>query len=326
MKGARLQFFLLFTAIAWLETMYHYLDYPTRGRQGNFWEIAMEQNTAAYGVYALLPLIYWVAAKRRWYEYLGCLAAFSILHTSWNWVTRVIAFPLLGQGSYEYGAMPIRYAMEFPMDVIVLSVGGMLRYQYLKQRDLDLARVALLTRQLQPHFLFNSLNTISALMYEDVAKADRVLGRLCEFLRATIDLREAGSIRLSEELRLLDGYVAVIEARLEERFTIVVSCPQELRGTRVPPLLLQPLVENAIEHGRDTATGRVSVDLTIRLRDGRMECLVEDRGPGIEGRGGGYGLEAVGRRLSLLYGARASWALEAREGGGAVAWLKFPAC
>ncbi len=306
--------------------MYHYLDYSSRGRQGNFWEIAIEQNSGVYGVLVLLPLIYWVAAKRRWYEYAGCLVMFSILHTSWNWATRAIAFPLLGQGSYDYGAMPIRSAMEFPIDVIAMSIGAMLRYQYLKQRDLDLARVALLTRQLQPHFLFNSLNTISALMYENVAKADKVLGRLCEFLRATIDLRDAGSIALSEELRLLDGYAAVIEARLEEKFQIRVSCPAELRGAHVPPLLLQPLVENAIEHGRDPATGGVSVEVTIVLRDGRMECRVEDRGPGVAGRGRGYGLEAVGQRLRLLYGARASWGLEAREGGGAVARLEFPAC
>ena len=163
-------------------------------------------------------------------------------------------------------------------------------------------------------------------MYENVTKADRVLGRLCEFLRATIDLRDTGSIALSEELQLLDGYVAVIEARLEDKFRISVSCPPELHGVQVPPLLLQPLVENAIEHGRDPATGTVSVDLTIRLHDGRMECRVEDRGPGIEARGGGYGLEAVGQRLSLLYGGRASWGLEAREGGGAVARLEFPAC
>jgi LytS/YehU family sensor histidine kinase len=229
--------------------------------------------------------------------------------------------------------MPVRYLMEFPSDVIGFTLACYIRRQYLaweRSREIETqlaaARMALLTKQLQPHFLFNALNTISALMYEDVPKADRVLHRLGDFLRSTIDLRETATIPLSEELLLLENYLAVMRARMETQLEVLIESDATAASIPVPPLFLQPLVENAIEHGRSEADGRVRIELQIHRNEKYLEGALRDHGGGWKELAEGYGLEAVRKRLSTLYGNRATLAASNHPEGGALLEWKLPLC
>lgn len=330
-----MKLFLFSVCSAWaaLDTMYRCLDRVTRGHPPEWLTVSIEQFSGFYCALALLPLVRFASDRHRWPVYAWVVPVFSILHTSLNWSARAIAFPVAGLGVYDYGAMPIRYLMEFPSDVIGFTLACYIRRQYLAwergreaERQLASARMALLTKQLQPHFLFNALNTISALMYEDVPKADRVLNRLSEFLRATIDLRESATIPLSEELKLLENYLAVMKARMETQLDVRIDSDPAAGDVPVPPLFLQPLVENAIEHGRSPSDGRVQVDLHIHRNATHLEGSLRDRGQGWRKEPKGYGLEAVRRRLSTLYGERASLQAKNHPEGGALLEWKLPLC
>lgn len=332
MTRPRLVIFLLINALAVLETTYHYLDFVARGNaNGRFLQILIEEFSSCYGVLFLLPLIFWAADAHKPLRYLFTLLTYSALHTTWNWAVRSLLFLALDQGPYDYGRIGVRYAMEFPIDTVGFAVIVFLRRQYLlwqRSRQLEAAlaeaRMELLTRQLQPHFLFNSLNTISALMREDLDKAELILNRLGEFLRATIDLRNATTIPLSQELQLLHSYIAIMQARFEEKLQFEASCPAGLHPVPVPPLFLQPLVENAINHGRNPQTGIASITLHLASNSGNLRCTIQDNGPGPASGKTGFGLDAVRQRLGSIYGQRASLELAANH--GTLVTVEFPLC
>lgn len=325
--------FVVASAWATLDTIYRCLDRLTRGHPPEWLTVSIEQFTGIYCSFALLALVRYASDVHRWTIYLWVVPVFSLLHTSLNWATRAIAFPIAGLGTYDYGAMPMRYLMEFPSDVIGFTLACYIRRQYLAwergremEKELAAARMALLTKQLQPHFLFNALNTISALMYEDVPKADRVLHRLSAFLRSTIDLRETATIPLSEELQLLENYLAVMRARMETQLEIGIECDEAARQVSVPPLFLQPLVENAIEHGRGAIDGRVRIELSFKHGRTQLEGALRDHGAGWKDEPGGYGLEAVRQRLATIYGNAASLEAKNHPGGGAIVEWRLPLC
>jgi LytS/YehU family sensor histidine kinase len=264
------------------------------------------------------------------------LPVFSALHTSWNWATRSALFPLLGLGRYDYGRMPLRYAMELPIDVVLYAfVMGLLylfeRFREAREREVQLgqARLEALEGRLRPHFLFNALNTVSAVMYEDVAAADTMLARLAELLRRTLRQPAGASVPLAEELETLELYLEIMRARFADRLQVLVQVDDVARGARVPPLVLQPLVENAIIHGDPGPGAAARIGVRARRDDGRLLLEVEDNGPGLAGLPGdalgrGVGLDTTARRLAQLYGARAGVALENLPAGGVRAVITLP--
>jgi two-component system, LytTR family, sensor kinase len=261
---------------------------------------------------------------------------FSVLHTSWNWATRSALFPLFDLGRYDYGRMPLRYAMEFPTDVVLYAfVMGLLylfeRFREAREREVQLgqARLEALEGRLRPHFLFNALNTVSAVMYEDVAAADTMLARLAELLRRTLRRPAGGAVPLAEELETLDLYLDIMRARFAERLQVDVRVDEAARGARVPPLVLQPLVENAIIHGDPGSGAAARIGVRARRENGSLLLEVEDNGPGLTGPPGeaverGIGLGTTARRLAQLYGARAGVSLENLPAGGVRAVVTLP--
>lgn len=308
-RHPRRDLFILFTLFGLLDTTYRYLDHAARDTHGDFLVVLIEQMTGHYGsLVILLPFAIALVRRAQPILFLPGILMASTLHTFWNWGTRVIVFFLCGLGPYDYGRMPIRFVMELPTDIIVLTVMSLICWQYnaWQQRDaleksLAAARTELLTRQLQPHFLFNALNTISALMYEDVPRADRVLLRLSEFLRSTIDLRDRPLIPLSEELSLVQRYLDVIAARFEDKLSVSLDVDPAAHSSLVPPLLLQPLLENSVEHGRTPSTGQIQIHLHISRTNGRLLISLSDQGPGLANSTSGFGWEAVRHRLATAY-------------------------
>lgn len=329
-----------FVALGLLMFAHYYLDVLARGRAEAVGIKLTEELTASIGagVTLLLPL----AVIRRFkgpLPHVVLLPLFSVLHTSWNWATRSALFPLLGMGAYDYGRMPVRYLMEFPTDVVIYTFVMALvtifsRYREARDRELRLAHVeSELTRvrlealegQLRPHFLFNALNTISSVMYEDVALADTLVTRLADLLRHTLTRPAGTEVALSEEIETLELYLAIMRARFADRLTVRVEVDGGLRGARVPPLVLQPLVENAIQHGDPGPGAKASILVRAGRENGRLLLQVEDDGPGVrEPLKEGVGLGATSRRLRELYGSDAGVKLENRREGGARASLWMP--
>jgi LytS/YehU family sensor histidine kinase len=191
------------------------------------------------------------------------------------------------------------------------------------------ARLHALTGQLRPHFLFNALHGVSTLMHRDVEAADEMLAELGALLRATLDREGVQEVPLHEELATARHYVEIVRARFGDRLVVEEEIDPDAREALVPHLVLQPLVENAVEHGiaRDPGAGRIWI--RARRENGSCTLTVTDDGPGLEGGSEaavreGVGLSNTRRRLSQLYGPEATVTLRARGGRGADVVIRLP--
>ena len=193
------------------------------------------------------------------------------------------------------------------------------------QAQLAEARLDALRAQINPHFLFNTLNAIAALVERDPAGVRRMIARLGELLRQTIDSRGAAMVPLRDEIELLRRYIEIMEIRFQGRLRVEMHLDPETLDVRVPSLILQPIVENALEHGASRAVGEGVIEIASRRNGDRMIVSVRDNGPGVREEGAaGVGMSNTRARLGQLYGARASLSLEPASGGGAIATLTFP--
>lgn len=199
------------------------------------------------------------------------------------------------------------------------------RRQLRLEAQLADARLQGLRAQLQPHFLFNALNTISVLMHEDVESAERMLVRLSALLRRSLEDSGAHEAALGEEIGFLRHYLEIEQARFGERLAFEIRVPGELMDARVPVLLLQPLVENALRHGLAARArpGRVEVG-AARVGE-QLRLWVVDDGCGLSpGAAERVGLSNTRARLALLYPGMHHFALREAEGGGVAAEITLP--
>lgn len=196
------------------------------------------------------------------------------------------------------------------------------------QARLSEAQLEALTARLHPHFLFNTLQGISTLVYRDPAAADAMLGHLSTLLRGTLQRATRHEVTLADELALLEEYLAIVQVRFGDRVTIERRIePGTLPGL-VPHFVLQPLVENAIEHGIAARAGAGRIEIAAERQADRLLIRVTDDGPGLPSSTAsppdGVGLGSTRRRLAELYGASARLELNGRAGGGTTARLDLP--
>ncbi len=193
--------------------------------------------------------------------------------------------------------------------------------------ELSAAQLQMLKVQLHPHFLFNTLHAVSSLMYVDVEAADRMLVRLSELLRRTLQTMEAQTVALAEEMSFLEPYLEIEQVRLAERLRVEVRMEPEALEARVPHLILQPLVENAIRHGIAPRVEGGNLSIEARVEGERLLLSVADDGVGLGNArtaGEGVGLGNTRSRLERLYGAAASLELKERPGGGVRVEVTLP--
>jgi two-component system LytT family sensor kinase len=255
----------------------------------------------------------------------------------------LFAFVAPGVGAMSVGAdwmdtyrRLVGTALLLNIPVYWLVVGGLLwqraaaaarareRRALQLEAQLSEARLSALRAQLQPHFLFNALNTISVLMHEDVDRADRVLVLLSQLLRRGLDASMAGEVALHDEIAFIDAYLEIEKARFDQRLHYRLDIEPGLLDARVPSLILQPLVENAVRHG---LAGRVPgrIEVSARRVGDHLKLAVTDSGRGrAEGAPDGVGLSNTRARLRLLYGADHGFELAPATGGGLRASLWFP--
>lgn len=165
------------------------------------------------------------------------------------------------------------------------------------------ARLDALRAQLNPHFLFNTLNAVSALVERDPRRTRRMIARLSDLLRYTLDETTEQMVPLHREIELLGEYLELMQIRFQDKLRVVIDVPDDARHALVPNLLLQPIVENAIKHGVSRITGVGTIAIRARRETGRLILTVEDNGPGPGGGPDGLGLRNTNARLRQLYGA-----------------------
>ena len=189
------------------------------------------------------------------------------------------------------------------------------------------AQLRMLQAQVEPHFLFNTLANLSVLIRSDPERAERLLGDLIAWLRATLQRTREADSTLGDEIELLRRYLDILGLRLGPRLRCAFDVPDELLARPFPLLLLQPLVENAITHGIEPQVGGGELRIAATLADGRLLITVADTGAGLRenGTGTGFGLENVRQRLRALFGEAARLDVRANEGRGVVARLEIPA-
>ena len=340
------------TAFAVLSFWYRYLDVLARGRDEPFQITLIEEFTGVFGGVLLLIPVVWFTRHLRWRDvswprqvvlHVPALLGFAFLHTSLNWASRSALFPLVGLGSYDYGAMPWRYAMELGIQVplYMVWVGATLAVMRLSEgrdRDLRLARlegelaraqVTNLEHRLRPHFLFNVLNTVSSVMYEDRERADRILADLALILRRSLRDPGAREVPLAEEVENLELFLGIARARFEERLEARVEVDAEALAVPVPVLFLQPLVENALRHGDSGEDRPLRIRVAATVENGRLRVEVTDNGPGADAAlevlaEEGIGLGTTLRRLELLYPGAYQAVGEKPAGGGYRVRIEIP--
>ena len=191
------------------------------------------------------------------------------------------------------------------------------------------AQLQALQRQLHPHFLFNTLNAISALMHRDVEAADQMLARLSDLLRIALDQRGAQEVTLKDELEFLQKYLEIEQARFGDRLVVRYEVDPETLDAQVPNLILQPLVENSVRHAVAVRIEQGLIEIRARRVGTNLELSVRDNGPGLPKRPGattgkGVGLANTRSRLEHLYGASQQLSLEEPPGGGLIVTVMLP--
>jgi two-component system, LytTR family, sensor kinase len=210
------------------------------------------------------------------------------------------------------------------------------RQALILEQRLTRARLDALTAQIRPHFLFNTLNSITTLIRRDPEGAERMVMQLADLLSATLRSPEEQEISLHEEMVLLDSYLSIMQVRFGSRLSVERDVSPSATGALVPAFILQPLVENALEHGIARRPGPGRIRIAAFRNNGSLELLVGDDGPGIVGEAGpgindsptsgtsGIGLSNTRKRLAELYSGGATLTIDSRAGEGTDVRIAIP--
>lgn len=244
----------------------------------------------------------WATAGRMWWRFLGRFGLPAEALASPSFISL-----LMGFGALAYLlSLTVQYALQGMEDTAALA-----------QRDLQLqiaareAELRALRSQVDPHFLFNSLNAVSGLIGPDPERAREMVQRLADFLRTSLTLGAVPWIELQRELALVSSYLEIERVRFGDRLRVRVDMEEGLGSVPVPPLLLQPLVENAVRHGIATCLEGGTIQVEARQRRDLVWLTVTNPRDGESTRRGtGFGLDIVRRRLAGAYGTRAALAVE----------------
>ncbi len=194
------------------------------------------------------------------------------------------------------------------------------------EKRLAQAKLQSLQMQLNPHFLFNTLHSVSALMHQDVDAAEAMVTRLSDLLRAALDNTDTQEVTLREELEFLKRYLEIEQIRFGSRLTVNMNVPQDTLDARVPNLILQPLVENAIRHGIEPHAKPGRIDLRVSRAAGALTVELSDNGAGLRDEAAveGVGLSNTRARLQTLYGEAHGFQLREAPDGGLLVRLMIP--
>jgi len=232
----------------------------------------------------------------------------------------VAAFRFVPQLLFYFAILTAGFAREY-----FLRVRQQQAHAATLQAQLAEARLDALRMQMNPHFLFNTLHAVSAMVERNPAGVRKMIARLSELLRHTTDTHASDEVPLRDELNFLGSYLEIMEIRFQDRLSVEKRIDPATLDALVPNLLLQPIVENALQHGVSRTKGTGRVEIASELRGSQLVLLVHDNGPGLDPNApAGVGLENTRARLAQLYGSAASLALTSPHEGGTTAEITLP--
>jgi two-component system LytT family sensor kinase len=320
----------------------------SEGRDAN-WLRGLTWNLADFWLWMLLAVgIGWLgrrSAGRSWSRFLMLHVPASLgVALAQTLLQLLIFWTVSGPGNMPVtsfgGFIQMEFAYKFQQGlvtywVILAVLRGMesrrhLRDERLRRTQLETqlaqSQLQALRMQLQPHFLFNTLNAISALALADPLQARLMIARLSDFLRLTLEERHAPQVPLSRELEFLTCYLDIQQVRFQDRLSTQLDVADDTLGASVPNLILQPLVENALRHGLQDKVGAGILRISTRLDGNQLQLRVDDDGLGLPPQGSpeGIGLGNTRSRLHMLFGDSARFELTPLANGGTRAEVRLP--
>ena len=338
---------LIWSMIAFLISAQNFVAARVNGAPQS-WSAAIASTLPWYGVWAVItPFIVWMARKypyepgraRRFiliHLFAGILCAVSHALLYVGVVTWLYHGNPQFPGSGALLAIKLSGSLHINLMTYAIIVGLVVAaraYRTLRDREVGAAKMeaqlisaeaAALRAQLQPHFLFNTLNAISGLVPNDPVRATRLIAGLGELLRLSIADDRRSTSTLADELTFMDAYLLVEQERLGERLRVEKRIDPNALGTMIPALLLQPLVENAIRHGIAPLIRGGTLTLSARLTASRLVLTVADDGHVAAQIRDGVGIGNTRRRLQHLYGQRHSFTVESRPDSGFAVTVEIP--
>jgi two-component system LytT family sensor kinase len=333
--------------------------------QAYYYVATFGQKPAPFAVLLLLNLGYWYSwatlapgilwlsrrfplDKQSWHLSLpahvaGVFVA-TTLHIAMAVATRMLTYAAIGEGTDSWRLEARRmFFLNFDWEMMtywaIVGLSHALAYhreaqtRTLKASQLETrlveAQLQTLQRQLQPHFLFNTLNTISALMHRDVEAADSMIARLSDLLRISLQTVGVQEVTLKEELDFLSKYLEIEQTRFRDRLTVVFDVAPDTFDALVPNLMLQPLVENAIKHGIGPRPAPGTITIGARRVGAMLELVVQDNGVGLSAArlsdfNRGIGLSNTRSRLEHLYGSGHRFEFRQPAEGGLLVLIAIP--
>ena len=287
---------------------------------------------------AFTPLVAWLSqrfriSRRHWRRALIIAAAGLVAAFFKVTLTRVLRGSIGGGGYFQITNLVAHYLIFWGL--VALSHAWDY-YRRTQQREVQTAqleallaqtRLQMLSMQLQPHFLFNTLNTIAEMVHHEPAAAERMIGGLSQLLRETLQAGVVERVPLDREIQLLNRYVDIQRARFGDRLMVTFAIADSAGAALVPGLLLQPLVENAIKHGIGARSGAGRINISAARQDDRLVVEISDDGRGLRDGAvaGGVGLENCRARLAAMFGRdKVALTIANRDSGGAVVRLVMP--
>ena len=334
--------FLGWSCVALFFASQTYIAYKYSGGEAH-WGIVLKINLCQWYAWGLLaPGIIWLSRRYplehgRWMSSTGVHLAASICVALVKWqLDNLLRHYLLG----FQRSTSLVFVFHQSLVTYWLLVGAAQTYHYYQgyrqgelraaQLNTQLAQAQLqaLRTQIHPHFLFNTLNAISTLVHNDPEAADRMIARLSDLLRLTLENIGVQEVPLAQELEFLERYLEIERTRFADRLNVRMDIAPETLDGCTPYLILQPLVENAIRHGIAVRSSAGCIVVTAKRNDGQLVLVVADDGPGMtsSGKGAkdGVGISNTRARLEKLYGTAQHFEVMNSEHGGVVATLTFP--
>jgi signal transduction histidine kinase len=253
-----------------------------------------------------------------------------------EWLVRLLydqqnALAPLLTSALRWGAVAFAVASTYYLWRASADSGEQLRKESMRRQSVEQqlanTRLTALRKQIEPHFLFNTLATVRRLHQTDPAAGAGMLAGFIDYLRRVLPMLECSEVPLGDEINLIRAYLTVIQLRMLGRLAVTFQVPSNLRAARIPPLALATLVENAIKHGLAPLPSGGTISVSASSRQGMLELVVADNGVGLKadcGGGTGIGLYNVRARLATLYGTKATLQVQANQPTGVCATIRLP--
>lgn len=349
------QTFLFFFLLANLNALLNFsVLVSTKLVEGNnpkLLKYAIEELTGSYSFFSLVPVMLLLFKKLPLKKnnlithipvYFIATSVIGFIHTIIMYTTRSFIYDMIGWGMYSFGYLPYRVLMESLKLLIgfwiLYGAYIMVRINREKQNEklrlvrleeeLSKTQLKILQSQINPHFLFNTLNMISATMYENINDADKMIANLSDLLRATLKSSGKAENTLTKEIELLNLYIEIMKARFGNKLEISFVFDGLVNNAQVPVFLLQPILENSIKYGIESLSP-IKINISAKKNNEMLHIRIKDNGPGIkeskeEILKAGIGLSNTIERLEKLYGDNYKFEWQNITEGGLLLTIELP--